>query len=322
MSLRQWLLLCLPAFCWGSAFVFMEVALPVFPPLVILVGRMCVAALMLNGIRFLQGQVGATVGGLGGGSETFSETFLLRQAPLSLWVQCAGLGVVNTLLPFGLVVWAQQYISASLAAILISVAPIFTVLLAVVVLGERLTLARGVGSLLGFSGVVVLVGPSVLRGMSLQGVGELAILAAALTYAVAGFWGGRFKGIPSQALSTMTISMGAVIILAIGMVVSLRRGEVVLLGEVSLPAVLAILGLGVFSTAIAYIIYFRLLAEVGVVNTSLVSFLVPVFTLLLSTLLLGERLSGGAMVGMGLILLGLAVLDGRLLSVVGKAIGK
>ena len=288
MSLRQWLWLALLACFWGSAFVLMELALPTFSPLMIVLGRMGVAAVMLNLVILRQG----------------------RRWPQQrrLWVQCAGLSILNNLLPFGLVVWAQQHISASLASILIAAAPIFTVVLAVFIVGEQLTLTRGLGVLLGFSGVIVLTGPSVLQGFSLQGVGELAILGAALSYALAGFWGRRFKAIPAQLVSTMTVTMGAVIMVPLTLIL-----EWPLSVEWQWPAGLAVLALGIFPTALAYLIYYRLLAEAGVVKTSLVSFLVPFAALLLSAIFLHERLSLTAASGMALILAGLAVLDGRLL---------
>lgn len=288
MTLRQWLLLCIPAFFWGSAFVLMEVALPVFSPLMIVAGRMVVAALFLNGVVLAQGQ----------------------KWPQSkaVWLECAGLSVVNNLLPFGLVVWGQQYIGASLAAILISSAPVFTVVLASVVGRERMSLSRALGVLVSFSGVVVLVGPDVLSGFSLKGIGELAILGAALSYSVAGFWGRRFKVVPAEMLSTMTITLGMLLVLPLMLWVELPMAV-----EWQWGAGFAVVGLGVFSTAIAYIVYFRLLAEMGTVNTSLVSFLVPLSTLLMSLIFLQERLEFDAVLGMCLILSGLAVLDGRLL---------
>mgnify|MGYP001793708285 FL=1 len=287
MTLKQWLLLCIPAFFWGSAFVLMEVALPVFSPLIIVAGRMTVAALFLNGVVLTQGQA-------------------WPQSKLVL-LECAGLSLVNNLLPFGLVVWGQQYIGASLAAILISSAPVFTVVLAGIFGHERITLSRGVGVMLSFSGVVVLVGPEVLSGFSLEGVGELAILGAAVSYSVAGFWGRRFNTVPAEVLSTMTITFGALLIVPVMLWVELPFTV-----SWQWDAGLAVVGLGVFSTAIAYIVYFRLLAEMGVVNTSLVSFLVPLSTLFMSLIFLQERLDPAAVLGMCLILSGLAVLDGRL----------
>ena len=171
MSVKQWLMLCIPAFLWGSAFVLMEVALPVFSPLMIVAGRMVVAALLLNGVTLSRGQ----------------------RWPKNRWVwlECAGLSLVSNLLPFGLVVWGQQYIDASLAAILIAAAPVFTVVIVSVFGAERLTAARAFGVVLGFAGVVVLIGPQVLQGFSLEGAGELEMLGAELSYYVSGFWGRR-----------------------------------------------------------------------------------------------------------------------------------
>lgn len=305
MSLRQWLWLGLLASFWGSAFIFMEIALPAFSPVAIVSSRMMVAAIVLNVVLLSQRQC-------------------WPKKP-ALWLQCAGLSLLGNLMPFGLVVWAQQYISASLASILIAAAPIFTVVLAVYIVGEQLTLPRFLGVLLGFCGVVVLIGPSVLSGFSLQGAGELGILGAAMSYALAGFWGRRFKAIPVQLLSTMTVTMGALmmglVLLGLSLMPSVDMRTLLLtqpLPELTvewpwLPG-LATVSLGVFSTALAYLIYYRLLSEVGVVKTSLVSFLVPFISLILGVTFLHERLEAGSILGMALILSGLAVLDGRLLS--------
>ena len=296
MSSRQWLWLCLLSCLWGSAFIFMEVALPTFSPLLIVLGRMGVAAIVLNGVLWSQPK----------------SRGLLQTMPLSIWLKCGGLSLLNNLLPFGFVVWGQQHISASLASILIAAAPLFTVVLAVFWVSERLSVSRSLGVVLGFAGVVVLVGPEVLRGFNLQGLGELAILAAALSYAVAGFVGGRFKAIPSQLLSTMTVTMGALMMVGLTGAIALTSDQP-LLTAWSWPAGVAVVCLGLFSTASAYLIYYRLLAQAGVVNTSLVSFLVPLSTLILGAALLGERLDAASGVGMSLILAGLAVLDGRVL---------
>ena len=297
MTLRQWLWLSLLAFFWGSAFIFMELALPVFSPLVIVASRMTVAALLLNLIVWQR--------------KTASR--LEKAVPLFTWIQCGGLSLLSNLIPFGLVVWGQQYISASLASILIAAAPVFTVLLTVVWKKERLTLSRALGVSLGFAGVVVLVGPTVLRGFSLKGAGELAILGAALSYAIAGFAGQRFNYLPPLLVSRMTVTMGALMIVPIALVFA-PTGiviEALKAGSAS-TALLAMAGLGIFSTGLAYVIFYRLLAQVGVVNTSLVSFLVPMSAVVLSVVVLGERVGAQELLGMGCILCGLAVLDGRL----------
>ncbi|MGB7486223.1 MAG: DMT family transporter [Phormidesmis sp.] len=288
MSLRQWLLLCVPAFFWGSAFIFMDIALPTLSPLIIVAGRMGIAAIVLNAIILLQGY-----------------RWPQRKR---VWLECAALSVVNNLLPFGFVVWGQQYINASLASILIASAPVFTVVIASLVGKERLTLMRAAGVLVSFSGVVVLIGPQMLRGLDLRGMGEIAMLCAALCYSLAGFWGRRFQAVPAQLVSTMTITMGALIVVPLMFAL-----ESPLEVDWQWSAGLSVVALGVFSTAIAYIVYFKLLADVGVVNTSLVSFLVPLSALVMSLVFLKERLSTEAILGMSLILIGLGVLDGRLL---------
>lgn len=275
----------------------MEVALSTFSPVLIVTGRMSVAAVVLNGVLWRQSKHrGAS-----------------RQSmPLALWLKCGGLSLLNNLVPFGLVVWGQQHISASLASILIAAAPLFTVVLATFLVGERLTLIRSMGVALGFAGVIVLVGPEVLRGFDLKGLGELAILGAALSYAVAGFIGRRFKAMPSQLLSTMTLTMGALMMMGLTGAIALASHEPLITGW-RWSAGLSVVCLGLFSTASAYLIYYRLLAQAGVVNTSLVSFLVPLSTLILGATFLGERLDAASIVGMMLILVGLAVLDGRML---------
>ncbi|MEO1394448.1 MAG: DMT family transporter [Cyanobacteria bacterium J06634_5] len=316
MSVRQWLWLTLLATFWGSAFILMAIALPTFPPLVIVTGRMCVAAIVLNGVLITQHLHSQPVRSQSITPQPSQPRHHLYPSSLSLWLQCGGLSLLGNLLPFGLVVWAQQHITASLASILIAAAPIFTVVLAVFIAGERLTLVRALGITLGFSGVVVLIGPDVLQGFSLQGAGELAILGAAMSYALSGFWGRRFKHLPPQLVSTMTVTMGSLIILPLCLAaIATNRLQITTVSLHSWPlsAIFAVIALGVFSTALAYLIYYRLLAEVGVVKTSLVSFLVPFCALILGTTLLNEQLDAAALLGMALILSGLAVLDGRLL---------
>ncbi len=292
MSLRQWLWLSLLAFLWGSAFILMEVALPAFSPVLIVTGRMTIAAIVLNGVLWHQR----------------SRWLKLMALPRSLWLKCGALSLINNLIPFGLVVWGQQYITASLASILIATAPLFTVVLAVFWEKERLTRARGAGVVLGFSGVVVLIGPEVFRGFDLSGLGEVALLVAALAYSLSGFAGSRFRDIPAQLVSTMTVTTGALLMVPVALV---WGGPLAIEGQ--WLAGLAVVALGIFPTAIAYLIYFYLLAEAGVVKTSMVSFLVPLSALLLGTLFLNERLDGPAIAGMTLILSGLVVIDGRLL---------
>lgn len=304
MSLRQWLWLGLLASFWGSAFIFMELALPTFSPIAVVMGRMSVATLVLNALLWRRSAEN--------GPKALKDV-TSKKMPLAVWLKCGGLSIVSNLLPFSLIVWGQQHISASLASILITAAPLFTVVIAAIWTKEKLTLGRSLGVILGFAGVVVLVGPEVLSGFSLQGAGELAVLAAALSYAVAGFVGKRLSYVPSRLVSRMTATMGALIMVPLGLGSSVLT-QVPLVSNWQWSAGIAVVCLGVFSTAIAYLIYYRLLAEAGVINTSLVSFLVPLSALILGAVFLQERLSSADALGMILILSGLAVLDGRLVN--------
>ncbi len=299
MSLRQWLWLGLLSCCWGSAFILMEIALPMFSPVAIVTGRLVVAAIVMGSVLWSQA----------------SQRAKLRSLPPLVWFQCGGLSLLNNLLPFGLVSWAQQHISANLASILIASAPIFTVVMAIFWLGEPLTFVRSLGVVLGFAGVVVLVGPEVLSGLNLEGFGELAALVAAMAYAASGFIGARFQKTSPQIVSTLTVAVGAAIILPFALLSGFSNGGFSnshLITGWQWSSVLALLALGVIPTAIAYFIYFRMLSEVGVLNTSLVSFLVPLSVLVLSAVFLHEHVDALTFVGMSLILGGLTVLDGRL----------
>ncbi|MEO1313424.1 MAG: DMT family transporter, partial [Pseudomonadota bacterium] len=198
-------------------------------------------------------------------------------------------------------------IASALAAILNATTPLFTVLVAhVLTADERLTPAKISGVLLGLAGVAVMFAPSGDMGPLLA---QGACLAAALSYAFAGIFGRRFKGLGVGALPTATgqVTASAVIMLPLVLVVD-RPWEMPLPG---LPALGALVGLAALSTALAYVLYFRILERAGATNLLLVTFLVPVSALILGVGILGEVLEPRHMAGMALIGLGLAAIDGR-----------
>jgi drug/metabolite transporter (DMT)-like permease len=218
------------------------------------------------------------------------------------------MGLLNNLLPFSLIIGAQVHIEGGLAAILNATTPLFTVVLAAVLTAdERLTAARLAGLLFGLAGVVLLIGPEALRGLGAAGWGQLAVLAAACCYALSAIFGRRFRGLPA-----LTVATGQVIcssLLALPLALLLERPWSL---QPDATAWLGLLGLALPGTALAYLIYFRVLAVAGATNLMLVTFLIPPSALLLGALFLGERLPWSAFAGMGLIFLGLAAIDGRL----------
>jgi drug/metabolite transporter (DMT)-like permease len=226
------------------------------------------------------------------------------------------MGLLNNVIPFTLIVYGETRISSGLASILNATTPVFGVLVAhLLTTTEKLTWARGAGVLLGLGGVIVLIGPDMLTGLGQQDlVGETACLLAALFYAFAGIYGRRFRGIPSLKVATGQISASTLILLPVAAIID-RPWQ---LSPPSPTAWLAFAGIAVLSTALAYLLYFRILAKAGATNLLLVTFLLPVSAVLLGWFVLGERLAPRTFLGMAAIGAGLACIDGRPLAWLGS----
>lgn len=174
---------------------------------------------------------------------------------------------------------------------------------------EKLSANRIAGILLGIVGVALLVGPAALAGLHVQILGILAALAAALTYGFAGPFGRRFGGTPPLVTASGTGIASTIVTLPL--VVLFERPW--MHAAPSSSTWLALVGIGVLSTAIAYLLYFRILAAAGATNVALVTLLVPISAVLLGVLFLGEHLQWNMIAGMALIFAGLAAIDGRVL---------
>lgn len=175
---------------------------------------------------------------------------------------------------------------------------------------ERLTALRGAGVVIGFAGVVLMIGPDALQGFGGDFLAQLACLAAALFYAFAGVYGRRFRAMGVAPLQTAAGQLTASSLLLAPLALLADRPWLLPMPGAATWAAMA--GLAIASTAIGYILFFRILARAGATNVLLVTFLVPVSAILLGALVLGERLDARHFIGMGLIGLGLAAIDGRL----------
>jgi drug/metabolite transporter (DMT)-like permease len=227
-----------------------------------------------------------------------------------IWLAFLAMGALNNLIPFSLIVWGQTRIPSGLASILNATTPLWTVVVAhLLTRDERLTWSRLGGVLLGLAGVVVMIGPAALLGLSLDVLAELAVLGAALSYAFAGVFGRRFRDLPPLVTATGQVTATTVMALPIALALD-RPWTGAAPGAVTWAA---LAGLALLSTALAYVIYFRILAASGATNLLLVTFLIPVSALVLGTTVLGERLEPRQLAGMALIGAGLAAIDGRLL---------
>ncbi|WP_421580030.1 DMT family transporter [Shinella sp. M31] len=292
MTTIEWGLLIALSALWGGSFLFNGILVRELPPLTIVAGRVTLAAVVLWAIVRLSGHA----------------------VPRSreVWLAFLGMGVLNNVIPFSLIVWGQTHIASGLASILNATTPLFAVIVAHgMTEDEKMTGGRLVGVLVGFAGVALMIGPSVLSDLGTNVLAQLAVLGAAVSYAFAGIWGRRFRrmGLPPLLPAAGQVTASALIMLPVALVVD-RPWT---LAVPSQEAWLALFGLAVLATALAYVIFFRILATAGATNLMLVTFLIPVSAILLGALVLGEVLAPKHFAGMALIAVGLAAIDGRVL---------
>ena len=284
MALRVWLWLLSLSVLWGGSFFFAKVAVGELGPFTVVFARVSLAALALA--LFVP---------------------LRRDAP---WSTYFAMGLLNNALPFSLIVWGQTAIGSGLASILNATTPLFTLVVAhFLTADEKIDRTKILALLTGLLGVVVLIGPAALVGNAALW-GQAACLAAALSYALAGIYGRRFRrmGIAATEAAAGQLTASTVLILPIMLVIDRPW----MLPPPSLTVWLALGALALLSTALAYVLYFRILAAAGATNLLLVTFLIPVPAILLGALVLGEQLEPRHYTGMALIGLGLAVIDGRI----------
>jgi len=294
LSATDWLLLVFLSILWGGSFFFAKIAVDEMPPLTLALGRVGIAAALL---AVLAGRAGL---------------ISLARA----WPAFAVLGLLNNVIPFTLIFWGQTHIPSGLASIFNATTPIFTALIAhFATRDEKLDAAKLVGVTTGFVGVMAMLGPEVLGDIGVDLWAQLACLVAAVSYAVAGIWGRRLAHLPAVTVAAGQLIAASVMLAPLAMLVD-RPWRLAMPSPAALDALLA---LAVLSTALAYVIYFRILARAGATNLLLVTFLIPVSAILLGTAVLGERLAPHHFAGMAIIAVGLAAIDGRPARIVARA---
>jgi drug/metabolite transporter (DMT)-like permease len=294
----EWALLIGLSILWGGAFMCARVAVQEVPPFTVVFARVALGALALMlAMRLMRVSFGPA---------------------LARWPQFLVMGVLNNIIPFSLLFYGQTQIAAGLASILNATTPLFSVLVAhVLTRDEKATGLKIAGVLAGFGGVALMMGPYALAGSTANLWAQLACLGAAVSYAFAGVYGRRFKGLPPLATATGQVSASALMMLP----VMLIHDQVLTLPLPSGAAVAAIMALALLGTALAYIIFFEILKRSGATNVMLVTLLVPVSAILLGALVLGEALMPRHFAGMAGIALGLALIDGRLIRALRRSIG-
>ena len=280
MPLSSLALLLVLAALWGGSFVFMRVAVPAMGPVPLTYARVAIAAMALLALAFAQRKV---------------PPFRTR------WREFAVVGVVNSAIPFVLFCYAEQYINASTGAVLNATSPFFAAIAAAIWLREPLTLNKVGGMLMGLAGVIVLVGwhPGAMSDDVVLAIA--ACLAAATCYALAGVYTKRaLTGVQPFAIACASQVTAALALMPTLPFVSVP-------GPVT-PIVLAnVAALALASTALAYLIYFKLIAEAGPQRALMVTFLIPLFGVLWGAIFLGEPLTTSLLTGGLLIVAGVAL---------------
>ena len=279
----DWIALLALTLMWGTAFMFNELALASFPPSVLVAGRILIATAVLFAFMRANG---------------------IRLPPLGrAWIPLLVMAVLGNVLPFQLIAWAQQYIDSSMAGILMAVMPLFVLTLAHFLLpGSKLTPYRVVGFVVGFAGVVTIIGPEALRGLDKNTTlwGAIAVLGAALSYSLNSIYARRLG-----ATNPVQLSAGMLVAASL---LSLPGAAVDVPGiaSPSVAAMASLAVLGLLSTGLATLLYFRLVQGPGPTFLSFVNYLVPPCAVLAGALFLDETVSSSVYVGLCLILSGIA----------------
>lgn len=219
------------------------------------------------------------------------------------------MGAISNVLPFILIAWGQIYITGSVSSILNATTPIMTLILAhFLTHDEKLSGGKIFGVLTGFTGIYIMMSPTLKDGLSFEGLGQLAVIGGSLCYALAGIWGKRFSDTPPSVNATCMLACSSIILLPTAFIF-----ETPFSLSPALPSFLAVCGLATLGTGIAYILSYRIIASAGASYLSLVTLLVPIHATIIGIAFLGETLTAPTIIGMGVILLGLIFVDGKLL---------
>ena len=288
----EWMLLVLLSVVWGGSFFFNGIALREFPTLTIVTARVGLAALALLLLMRMLGQ----------------GIQLNRQILKAFF----GMSFLNNVVPFSLIVWGQQHIASGVASILNATTPLFTMLVAHwFTTDEKINPRRLLGVLTGMGGVGLMMGLDSMESSGFHLLGQSAILLAAFSYGLAGVYGKRFAQLEIPPLATATGQLCASSMILIPLTLWIDQPWTMAMP--SIEGMGSLLGIALLSTALAYVIYFRLLKTAGATNLLLVTLLIPVSAIILGVFLLDESLEPQHLSGMAVISLGLLIMDGRML---------
>ncbi|MFJ7353735.1 DMT family transporter [Phyllobacterium sp. NPDC097923] len=281
---KELALLALLATLWGASYTFIRVGVETIPPVTFIAARTLIAGGLLLAIIKLRGLV-------------------LPRDP-AIWKRFLIQACINSVIPFTLIAWAELTVNAGLATILNSTTPIFAFLLTVLITRhEAVTTRKVFGVAAGVIGISLIIGLEAFNGIGKELVAQLAIVAATISYAAAAILGKGFKNLDPMMPAAGSMLCGAVILIPVSLVVD-RPWTL----APSAHSLLALLGLAVFSTALAFVIYFRLINTLGTVGTTSQAYLRVPIGVGIGVLFLGESLASTAWIGLVCVIAGVAAM--------------
>jgi drug/metabolite transporter (DMT)-like permease len=277
-------LLAALATLWGASYTFIRIGVATIPPITLIAGRTLIAGLLLVVIMRWQG--------------------VRLPTDAAIWRRFLFQACLNSVVPWTMVAWSERALDAGLATILNSTSPIFTFFLTFAVTRhEALTSRKLLGVVSGMAGICLIVGVQALAGFGEQLIAQIVAVLAAICYAGAAIFGRGFKGLDPMAPAAGSLLCGAAILIPLSLGVEQPWAL-----HPSMDSVLALLALAVFSTALAFVIYFRLIQTLGSVGTTAQAYLRVPIGVALGVLFLGERLSPTAWIGLACVVVGVAAM--------------
>ncbi|WP_043919002.1 DMT family transporter [Jannaschia aquimarina] len=288
MSARAWAELGLLSLIWGGSFLAIRIALDELPFVTSVAWRVAPAAIAL-----------------------WLWVLILRlpvPRDARSWTALLVMGLLNNVIPFSLMAWGQLTIETGLTSILNAGTAVFGVLAAALFLAdERLTRRRSLGVALGFAGVATAIGPAALLDFDIRSLAQLAVVAGTVSYAMAGVWARlRLGHLPPQVSAAGMLTGSSLVMIPAALWID---GPV---WPSQSETVLAVGYYALVSTALAYLLYFRVLAMAGSGNLLLTTLLIAPVAILLGAVVRDETLAPTTYAGFALLALGLVILDGRL----------
>ncbi|MBZ7923493.1 EamA family transporter [Ensifer adhaerens] len=283
LTLELSLLLAL-ATLWGASYTFIKIGIGTIPPVTLIAARTLIAGMLLLAVLRWRG--------------------LKLPRDAATWRRFLFQACLNSVVPFTLIAWAEQTIDAGIASILNATTPIFAFLMtALVTRHEQVTVRKLVGVVAGMTGISLIIGMEAFGGLGEQLLPQLAVVSATVCYAGAAIFGRSFKGLDPMMPAAGSLLSGAVLLIPTSLIVDQPWTL-----APSVESLLALLGLAVFSTALAFAIYFRLIQTLGSVGATAQAYLRVPIGVAIGTVFLGEKLSDTAWVGLACVIVGVAAM--------------